>query len=587
MLGDNYNDASEYFCPSPADDVFRLMPHQKMVDVVTQPPAVCRRLLINARTGSGKTIMMCRILDNFYDDRRAKVLIFPNKNVATNFYKEMNSVPNKYQERLKKTVFFDGGETMNIERLADELAMTGKLRGADQTFAAPLRAFSYAEAGGGAAFGKTPNALFLWWKRHGHQQHGAWAPGGRPHGTLYHLDDGEAGSSDDDSLEAGGRRGVPAASLPDVPLDASNPYNNTIVIMDEVHNLTRPNARNKPYRENLAALRTALATAHNCCVYGLTATALEDSLGDFTELLGVVKGQYDAGRSDEGYYMYFNEMPGSTFASVVTGNPMKCLGQVLKVPLLGVNRTRYLKKEKEFSGMLDVDQRMARLLPYCNMSTHYTKTADKAWIKGFLGDPESYATKIAAVHQFLEHHNYDLKTLLLIQKSTGFSIMLSELVQNGKYCHSEKECPDTGFYLSAFLDRGGAMSDQALLDEVNADVEGVRMNLSLANSDVFGEGTSWFGIRTIVLVDVPKSFTEYQQLIGRALRTCGHRKLDRRSRDVEIIIFAAELGASAGEVFTKITADEFFLNKLTSSFEPYNKLVETVQSGAINKPVVD
>jgi hypothetical protein len=39
--------------------------------------------------GSGKTETMIRVLDNFFDDPRPKVAIFPNPSIANNFYEEI------------------------------------------------------------------------------------------------------------------------------------------------------------------------------------------------------------------------------------------------------------------------------------------------------------------------------------------------------------------------------------------------------------------------------------------------------------------------------------------------------------------
>ena len=39
--------------------------------------------------GSGKTLLMIRVLDNFYRDTRPKVVIFPSESVVQNFYQEL------------------------------------------------------------------------------------------------------------------------------------------------------------------------------------------------------------------------------------------------------------------------------------------------------------------------------------------------------------------------------------------------------------------------------------------------------------------------------------------------------------------
>ena len=46
---------------------------------------------------------MIQIVDNFYDDKRPKVLIFPTNSVCANFYNELCSgkFPNRYQKYVE------------------------------------------------------------------------------------------------------------------------------------------------------------------------------------------------------------------------------------------------------------------------------------------------------------------------------------------------------------------------------------------------------------------------------------------------------------------------------------------------------
>jgi hypothetical protein len=61
-------------------------PYQKSVPLLVHPDAPCRRMLVVHRVGSGKTMTMIRILDNFFDDPRPKIAVFPSASIANNFY---------------------------------------------------------------------------------------------------------------------------------------------------------------------------------------------------------------------------------------------------------------------------------------------------------------------------------------------------------------------------------------------------------------------------------------------------------------------------------------------------------------------
>jgi hypothetical protein len=109
-------------------------PYQKTVPFLVHPDGPCQRMLVVHRVGSGKTMTMIRILDNYFDDPRPKIAVFPNPSIANNFYDELyNNVSNRYQlfckEQLvnpKNTEFFSeervrGSPTKNCVRNLLEL----------------------------------------------------------------------------------------------------------------------------------------------------------------------------------------------------------------------------------------------------------------------------------------------------------------------------------------------------------------------------------------------------------------------------------------------------------------------------------
>lgn len=77
----------------------RLQCYQETVAFLCHPRSLPNpRMLIVHRTGSGKTATMIQIADNYFLDRRPKVLIFPTTAVCNSFYRELRNprFPNRY-----------------------------------------------------------------------------------------------------------------------------------------------------------------------------------------------------------------------------------------------------------------------------------------------------------------------------------------------------------------------------------------------------------------------------------------------------------------------------------------------------------
>lgn len=71
--------------------------YQKTAEAVAHPFSPCKRLLMDARMGAGKTKVLITVLDQHFTDKRKKLPIFPTKALASNFYHELLRWPNKYR----------------------------------------------------------------------------------------------------------------------------------------------------------------------------------------------------------------------------------------------------------------------------------------------------------------------------------------------------------------------------------------------------------------------------------------------------------------------------------------------------------
>ena len=152
----------------------KLQPYQETVGFVARPTAYPNaRLLVVHSTGSGKTATMIRVADNFFKDRRPKVAIFPTSAVCANFYKELQKphFPNRYADYLGRLqrigaatgmVELPARKALELPHILRHGRVPDEFLHAADLPSAPLRAFSYTQAGGSASCGKVGciNALF-------------------------------------------------------------------------------------------------------------------------------------------------------------------------------------------------------------------------------------------------------------------------------------------------------------------------------------------------------------------------------------------------------------------------------------------
>ena len=71
--------------------------HQESAAFLLHPDSPIKRLLVDHATGTGKTLIMLRMLDNYFDDDRPKVVIFPKDAVCDNFYQELLKWPTRWR----------------------------------------------------------------------------------------------------------------------------------------------------------------------------------------------------------------------------------------------------------------------------------------------------------------------------------------------------------------------------------------------------------------------------------------------------------------------------------------------------------
>jgi hypothetical protein len=113
--------------PQPGTPI--VQPYQETVSWLVHPLSFKDpRLLVCHRTGAGKTCSMIRVFDNFFNDRRPKIAIFPTTAVCNNFYMELldPKFPNRCQW-MRSNARRARAESVNVLRCqASSLRVPGR-----------------------------------------------------------------------------------------------------------------------------------------------------------------------------------------------------------------------------------------------------------------------------------------------------------------------------------------------------------------------------------------------------------------------------------------------------------------------------
>lgn len=513
----------QFFIKCPSGGTFKPMAYQRTVSWLVSPKTPVDRLLVVHRTGSGKTFTMLRVLDNYYSDPRPKAIIFPTASVKRNFYGELLKFPNKYRnacmkrlsKRQAKLMIMDA-DGMDLEPaekkeavaarkiVVDFLAMKGMLKHAGEPgyMKAPLRAFTYTQAGGA---------------------------------TITHASG-------------------PREALFKIGYDPRNVYDNKIVLMDEFHNLVKPAPAVQRYKSKLVKLAGLLKSCRNTVLVGLTATPIVDSPQDGRDLMAIVKGPGGSVKNDEGFISFFDSMPRTIYPEALPCTTAH-LGNIIEVPM-GSNQKKPKegdkKKKKRNSGDGNAEiyakkhraairsgnpsaKTIMRLQNYCNSAGYYTH-AGRMSAAGKLaeGTAQIYATKLYQIATDVAARNE--KALILIHRTAGYKIMV-ELMNN----IVKSQCREVvanqcwvGLY-----EKTAEAEDKLKKFNSPENLRGERMKAMVVDTKEFSEGVSFKGVRRLILVNPSLTFALHKQRIGRALRACAYEKLPKEQRNVKIDIYVA------------------------------------------------
>ena len=480
-------------CPERSAAI-KLFSHQKIVQTMFHPDTTVTRLLVSHRTGSGKTLTMISVLNNFYSDNRPKVLIFPTEGLVNNFYNELFIMKNRYAEFVHKRRREDNlaplkpGSNLTIQQLKyvkNLLAMTSELSSAGLSghLHAPVRAMRYTIAGGGQAFSKSRNPIF------------------------------------------------------NIQYDGKNPYSNKIVIMDEAHNLVVKKHR---YIKQIKRLSESIRTCKNTHLLACTATPVTTDQTSASSILKVIKGVENKHATNEGFVSYYNVFSSTVYPVVYPGNPDTVLPKVIPVTLQGDNEKAFTTKYKKLSTSrhFSAYKREMKLANYANTKQYYAQIPTKSMLAQEEKNPVSYATKLSAIADYCLDEKRQQKILIMIHHRTGQKV-LGRILKN-----KIKRMKSPAFSQFISLRNATTKAAKQKLDEFNSDENkyGKKIRIAIINSELFSEGHSFKSVRHLILADVPETHSAYMQRVGRVLRSCAYQRQlpEKELRTVTIRMFVAK-----------------------------------------------
>lgn len=517
-------------CPEPKDGDFPPAPYQKTVSFVVSPGSPVNRLLVAHRTGLGKTYTMILMAENFYNDPRPIALVFPNRKVLANFYREVMKFPNRYRDFVvKETGVKCISSSKDLKLVIDTLALSRRLKraGTPGYPAGPLRAYLYTEIGGAKVM-RNQDPLF----KHG---------------------------------KSAGFKG--------------NPFDKTIIFMDEFHNLYKPDddVRARPVSmNNLRKAATKLKSAKNIVLVGLTATPVIDEPKDAETAMRLIKGdEYANSETDEGFVSYFQSSPTSVFARTDPGTPPQVLPAVQRVELSGDNLKEYIAKAKATGN----NMQKIHYLSSMSRTMRSSVLPGQAFHKKLMTEPASAASKL---HQVVKDViEQDVKTLIMVHRESGFKalrLMWETMSKSGEY-----PCPKA-CWMSLWEPKA---SDEQNLAAFNApdNKDGSKIRVMIVDSKFYEAGVSFLGVRRLVLVDVPKTWASFMQRVGRVLRFCGHNNLPPEQRTVKLDMYVATAPKDTKEIAE--TSDEFYLRKLVEDNGKMTTALDSLRKNAVDATALE
>lgn len=591
--------------------------YQSILQALCHPSTPIDRLLVQWQLGTGKTMGMLRILENYFQDERPKLLFFPTEKTVINFYEFLAVQPNKYKQAYEKITkkTLTGKKWYDLLKWCEDVRRIKAHKDA-RDLIAPVRAFAYAQAGG--SFLRN-NSILNW------------------HGRGSYV--------------------------------SKKTLDGTIVLADEAHNMVSPGDqfKNPLQRTGMVESGRMIKKAKGMVTALFTATPIvKEGMTDFFELMSIVTGEKVTKESLsngelEGYISSYMQRPGDVFPETLPDandipKQVTCTlkGEILreyvsrrffksgKLPKKKVDKGEgyilnpitgnFVKKtpanEKKIEEALakgksaDVKGKLICLEGDCLFGDKRSKECAQT-LQGYenqirhtknlittdasVEDMMQLATKLTTIAESIAKRS--LKTIVIMHKSSGmdaFRVLLDRMGMSDKVRFLYP--PPTGEKKKEKEAR--KEKDGAIIEQFNADnnVKGTKLRALVLSAEEYTEGVSFMGVRRIVFPDVSPdaaspSWAMLKQRIGRAVRLCSHKihdgkkwVLDPDEQKVEIELYVSSLPgdgamlmdeipeltpAMADVISTAPTIDEAKIEFIIKDREVFESQMSTIERASI------
>ena len=276
-------------------------------------------------------------------------------------------------------------------------------------------------------------------------------------------------------------------------------------MMDEVHNLLR---------ESCGSLRHQFSVASDFILAGFTGTPYDTGPGDCWRLLHLVSDKPSGGALYTMDRAACHAYPRTVPSGIIDGTCLLARAQfidevVRQVPLAGAALDAYCQKQS--AGFCGEDLAAFTTSPFAVMHP--------ACVHKALADPEEWAPKTALAIR--ETQDAAVKSVIFA-RGVGYRLLAKLLPTAWTLAH---------------------------LTDFNKSTDGV----CVVDAQECGEGVSFFGVRRLVLLDIPATMRAFAQLCGRVVRLHSHDALPVTERDVRLLMYVATVGEQSSADQDRLT----------------------------------
>jgi len=508
-------------CPS-ADGKLHLNSYQRMVKAMMHPSSPVHRMLVLHHLGTGKTLSMIMILEQYYHTSVPALLFFPTSAQMNNFYKELMKHHSKFRDFAMRHFKKQGSpEKLNEpQEWRDLFEKKGRVQGGkiinryDGEPECPLRAFTFAEGGG---------ANFL---------------------TL--ID--------------------PILKFSMLDRKEHNIFDKCIIMADEAHLICHGDKKDPTTTRRL---EKRITSCQNSKVVLATATPIVSKASDIDDVMKMVYGRTKPAEPYTGYISNFMNRPLSVFPEA----PPK--PTLVLVPLAGKNLAMYMQARKQKKSTLQL---------YENMSGWYRNEADVKRVMKSSTSLDALSTKFAKIVQ--DTRNSGKKTAIIIHRDNGARLLHAMFKKVGVDAKLLINGPDSTVKeraINANMSKGlidkfngvsaAAASTSVLIMDSRDFSEGI--SLKKVRRLVLADITP--GVSTDKSNAL--NWAKVKQRMARAVRLCSHDQLSEGKRNVGIYIYVSTLGHGQDK-----TLDEKKYDVVMKSYAEIEKKMCELETASIEGP---